>query len=135
MSAAGASAVARSIGTRGRAGRLHAGADPRPTLLAVGDLDAVKAAPFTQASIVLTGISDITPALLCTVRPDVVVSSLITRHFDCVELAERLLECRYEGRYCIIAEGIPRPDLVRAELQAHFPALEVQVGALVQRVT
>lgn len=71
--------------------------------------------------------SDVTPDLIEALNPEIVVSSVFGRNFDCVDLAQRLSDIGYEGRYRMIGYGMPQPDLVLREIKALFPELRVEM--------
>jgi hypothetical protein len=104
----------------------------RPVIvLAVGDgfsnSDACDAA--SRASTAFTDYADVGAELIHALRPQVVISSMLARNFDCVDLAERLVAIGFEGTYRLIGHGIPEPELVVRELQSLFPGLKVDLAA------
>ncbi len=74
--------------------------------------------------------SDVTPSLVDTLGPEVVVSLVLGSSFDCVDLAEKLSAMGFDGRYCLIAHGLPRPDLILREIRSLFPMLKVELEDL-----
>lgn len=83
-----------------------------------------------HAQLAFADIWDVTPQLLTSLSPALVLAPLLSRSFDCVDLAARLYDAHYQGRYRIMAPQLPKPDLVLAEIRSLFPGLDVDVGAL-----
>ena len=73
---------------------------------------------------------EVTPELLSTVAPSVVLAPLLARGFDCVDLGGRLFDCGFIGRYIIMAPSLPDPNLVLRELRSLFPGLDIDIGSL-----
>lgn len=95
-------------------------------VLAVGpapagrERDGVRTLPGTR----FVDFDELTPELLELHQPDVVLSPLVTQGFDCVELAHRLVNGGFGGRYRAFAGDLPRPDLVTREIRTSFPGLD-----------
>ena len=62
--------------------------------------------------------------LLDRLRPDLVLSSILTPRFDAFDLARLLAGAGYRGRYRALTPRLPAPDLVRAEIRLNCPALD-----------
>ncbi|MGC9370138.1 MAG: hypothetical protein ACP5DX_11420 [Paracoccaceae bacterium] len=58
---------------------------------------------------------------------DCVVSPLVAEQFDALDLARELDAAGYRGQYFIIAPPLPRPDLIRRELAAIAPQVEIEL--------
>lgn len=101
-------------------------------VLAVGDVFSIRTrinADLAGDRTAFAEFSEVTPELLEALRPQVVVSSVLGRNFDCVDLAERLCDLGFDGSYRLIAHGMPEPELVRREIQSLFPDLSVELDA------
>ncbi len=72
---------------------------------------------------------EVTPELLSTLAPSVVLAPVLARGFDCVDLGARLFDCGFVGRYIIMAPSLPDPNLVLRELRSLFPGLDIDIGA------
>ncbi len=70
---------------------------------------------------------DLTPGLLRSVNPEFVLSPLLCRSFDCVDLAAILDRAGYGGSYRVICEDLPDTSLVRGEILGRFPGLDFDV--------
>jgi hypothetical protein len=60
-------------------------------------------------------------------QPHVVLSPLVSNGFDCVEVANKLVDSGFDGRYRAFAENLPRPELVKREIGTSFPELDFDV--------
>lgn len=76
------------------------------------------------------GFGDVTDALLRAVAPDVVLSSLMGEDFDALDLARRLGDLGFRGRYRAITSGLPNPHVVRTEVRAAAPDLDFDIFVL-----
>lgn len=101
----------------GAAGR--AGAGGRMILqrvLVVGELGGA-ALPLTPWQVLrFAEIDEVGAELLDAVRPDIVLSPLLSRSFDCVDLAQILSFTGFRGRYRAVAPRLPQPELIVAEI-------------------
>lgn len=99
-------------------------------VLAVGDVFPLAArinADLEGGRTAFADFSDVTHDLVATLAPQVVISSVLGRNFDCVDLAEKLAALGFRGCYRLIGHGIPRPELVVREIRALFPGLHVEL--------
>lgn len=103
-------------------------------VLAVGDVFSIRSridADLAGDRTAFAEFTEITPELMDALRPQVVVSSILGRNFDCVDLAEKLCEVRFTGCYRLIAHDMPQPDLVLGEIRSLFPGLRVELDATI----
>ena len=117
---------------RERSNRTEAAQPSEVVVLAVGDVLSLKArvdADLAGDTTALADFVEVTPELMQVLRPHVVVSSVLGRNFDCVDLAERLSDIGFDGHYRLIGHGIPQPELVLRELRSLFPNLRVELDA------
>lgn len=103
----------------------------RPALaLAVGDRGALPRGLLDAASgaqVVVAAFDDLDRALLARHRPELVLSRAISRGFDVLDLAHRLSALRFRGRLVALAEALPRPEVVHAEIALACPSLPFEV--------
>jgi len=59
--------------------------------------------------------------------PDIVLSSLVARKFDAIEIARKLGQMEYRGSYRILVNDIPNPDLVLQEVFNVAPYLDCDI--------
>lgn len=62
--------------------------------------------------------------MLESLSPDIVLSPLMGDDFDVLDVAQRLLDFGFEGRYRVIAECIPNIEMIRTEVNHHAPGLD-----------
>lgn len=102
---------------------------PNTNILAVGDfptgmtqnmpgeLPASEQMTFVQYGEVTTG-------LLKQLSPTVVLSPVICNSFDCIDLALRLIEIGYQGKYRVLADGLAKPGMIKSEVRSQAPGLD-----------
>ncbi|MGH1369120.1 MAG: hypothetical protein ACRBCL_10935 [Maritimibacter sp.] len=99
--------------------------------LAVGDPrrlpDGVTEGDEGLRGVHFVGIDRVSAKTLEVIAPDIVLSPMVSTSFDCLELAERLDRIGYSGRFRIVVDHLPRPDLIRREIVAAFPSLDCDV--------
>lgn len=101
-----------------------------PTLLVVGDLRrwqlAGRALPSGDG-LFFASFIELTREFLEHTMPDLILSPLVAQDFDAVDVARRLINAGYEGRYRAVAERIPQPEVVRREVNAIAPNLDFDI--------
>lgn len=103
-------------------------------VLAVGDVLSLRTrvgSHQANETLAFADFLDVTDELVEALNPEVVVSSVLGRNFDCVDLAEKLDEIGFRGRYRLIGHGIPQPELVLREIRSLFPSLAVELDVVV----
>lgn len=63
-------------------------------------------------------------------RPHSIYSQVLTRNFDCVELAERLQSLAFDGLYKAFGRNLPRPNLIEREVRQTCPNLKFKIVQL-----
>lgn len=99
-------------------------------VLAVGDVFSLTTriiADRAGEKTAFADFSEVTPELVDSLSPEIVVSSVVGRNFDCVDLAEKLSSIDFSGCYRLIAHGLPQPELVLREMRGLFPGLNIQL--------
>lgn len=101
-----------------------------PRLLVVGNLRswrrAGRALPQLEGCD-FVGFAGLDAQVLERVRPDVVLSALVGEDFDALDLARRLAELGFRGRYRALAMDLRHPGTVLAELRAAAPGLDLDL--------
>lgn len=100
------------------------------TILAVGDVvaDYADALRFPEGDkICHVGFADVTPEKLIALLPVMVVSPLVANGFDCLDLALRLQMIGYRGKFRVLAPDVTRPAMIRSEITAQAPDLDVEI--------
>lgn len=123
------------FGVSPRLSRLKDQEVAQPIILAVGEISLWRAAgrllhPSSQLTYV--EFSDLTTQLLQAVAPDIVLSNMISRSFDCLDLAQFLHQAGFQGRYRIIDANVPNPRLIMHEINVLCPGLDANVVPLGQ---
>ena len=104
--------------------------DVRSTILVVGELREWLRNGFRVPmghGLAFLEFEDLTQDILQSVAPGVVLSPLLSRSFDCVEVAERLWETGYRGQFRALADRLPNPGIVRSEIKGLFPGLDFDI--------
>jgi hypothetical protein len=103
---------------------------PEVIVLAVGEALSLRkrsVAEGAHEATTFADFSEVSGELIEALDPHIVVSSVLGRNFDCVDLAERLEDLGFRGRYRLIGYGVPQPDLVLREIRSLFPSLTVEL--------
>lgn len=106
------------------AGEGHA---PFVSVLAVGDTDEWlrRKRPVPPGGrIILTSFADLSRELLDRVKPRLVLSPLLARDFDCIDLAQMLFTLGFAGQYRVVSSDLPDPRVVVAEIRGLCPGLD-----------
>lgn len=99
-------------------------------VLAVGDVPAWTGAGRrvpTDRHVFYAEFHQVTAELLTQVAPTLVLSPLLARRFDCVDLAQVLWTLRYRGRYRAMDKRLPDPALIAREVRMLVPGLDFDV--------
>lgn len=103
---------------------------PAPIMLVVGgQRNATRTGPMPPQidGFHFAGFQDVTPELLAECNPDVVLSALMADRFDALDLARRLADAGYRGRYRAMTLALPNPDAVLAEVKAMAPEIDFEL--------
>lgn len=80
--------------------------------------------PETVGRVTVTAFASVTDEYLRRCRPDYVISPLVTRDFDAIELACALDLAGFSGRYRATTGALPDRALIRQEISACCPGLD-----------
>lgn len=69
-------------------------------------------------------IDDLNADIVNEKEPDIILSPLVADDFDAVDVAIKLIDLRFQGRYRAIADDLPDADLIRQEVQIFAPQLD-----------
>ena len=97
------------------------------TILVVGNIEQLlnSERDLTQyADTVFCVIKDLTPAFLVIHQPDVILAPLVTSQYDVMELAIKLDQLNFEGRFRALTAPLPDPDIIMSEVRFECPALD-----------
>lgn len=105
----------------------------RSAVLAVGDTGAWSGQGRGMAAdrrIVFADFHDVSRELLDDVVPHLVLSPILARNFDCVDLAQLLARFRFAGRYRAVGPPLPNPKIITREIRSLVPMLDFDVLSL-----
>lgn len=100
-----------------------------PTLV-VGDIENWKKRgrmiPYLEG-FQFTGIDSIRASYVREVDPDMILSTLVGRDHDAIDLARKLAFMEYQGSYRVLVNDIPNADLILDEVRNVAPELDFDV--------
>ena len=99
-------------------------------ILAVGDLSAWNRMTDRRPArgpVAYAEFEELDENLLALLTPRLVVSPLLSRRFDCIDLAVRLVSLGFGGKYRVIDTSLPDPALIVREVRALAPGLDFAV--------
>ena len=109
-----------------------------PLTWVVGDLDRwtsrAELLPRIE-NVVYLDVEDLTELRLRDGHPQVIISPLIMRRTDVLEIARVLHLSQFQGRYRIIAEALPNQRMVLSEIRAVAPGVDVGIVNLMDGKT
>jgi hypothetical protein len=108
------------------------------SILAIGDVEEWEKAGNSLPSnnkVVFAEFQEVTDVLLATIKPAIIISPLLTRSFDCIDLAQHLQSLGYKGQYRAMAATLPNPTIVRREIKTLCPDIDFDVIALPESKT
>ena len=100
---------------------------PNDTILIIGDLarwNAQGRGVVSYENFKFSEFSSLTAPVFANMAPTIVLSPLVGDNFDVIDVAIRLTELKYGGRYRAIAEDVPNEDMIRKEVRTHAPDLD-----------
>lgn len=98
--------------------------------LLVGEFAHVQGAETlmpSSSAVFYLDFKDLSADVFRAVNPDVVISPAIGTTFDCLEMAEFLEKVAFSGRYRVVLDNIPRPDIICREVRHTHPMLNFDV--------
>lgn len=66
-------------------------------------------------------------AVVERLNPDIVLSHLLSKSYDVIEVARRLHEVNFNGTYIAIWRRIPNPEVIRNEVRQVAPRLSFEL--------
>ena len=99
-------------------------------VLAVGDATHWGAGGGRMPSdghVVFVNFNEVSRELLEDLTPHLVVSPILARNFDCVDLAQLLGRLRFAGRYRAVGPALPDPQMITREIRSLVPGLDFDV--------
>lgn len=65
--------------------------------------------------------------LLASLQPSIIISPILARSFDCIELAMLLQRLGYSGEYRAVSSEIPNPGLIESEVRQLCPQIDFRI--------
>ncbi len=98
----------------------------KPKTIVVGDVVRWKAQgrsipPIDGVKVI--PISALDQKSIAEIAPETILSPLIADTFDALDVAERLHDFGYLGRYCALSETLPNRHAVIQEVNSHAPSV------------
>ncbi len=104
-----------------------------PVTLVVGDMARWSSRDRelpVMAGLSFVDVRDLDAALLATHSPDIIMSPLVVRDTDAVEIARTLSQLKFQGRYRVVADDIPDADVIQGEVSAAAPKIDFAIISL-----
>lgn len=103
--------------------------------LVVGDLARWTAQGRIDASLtefLFVDIATLSADLVNEIQPDIVLSPLIANNFDAVDVAMRLVDLQFQGKYRAIASDLPDASMICKEIRSFAAKLDFDLLLLPQ---
>ena len=100
------------------------------TILAIGEPDEWRRSGGVIPSedvIAFCQFSEVSDELLQRLSPSLILSPVLARRFDCIDLATRLYQLSFKEKYRAIASNMPNPDIIEREIRSLCPTLNFAV--------
>lgn len=98
--------------------------------LAVGTMDAWDGdvlEKLAKRDLKFVSLDEMVLSLMDRMKPEMVLSPVLERDFDCIDVAMRLASLQFTGLYRVVALQLPRPKLVETEIAQYCPNLHFDV--------
>lgn len=95
--------------------------------LVVGDLARWEAEGRMKAQLddfQFVEIKSLTAEVVRNAAPEIILSPLVADDFDAVDVAAKLIELQFTGKYRAISDTLPDADLIRKEIRSFAPQLD-----------
>lgn len=81
-----------------------------------------------------TSFASLSRELLADIAPDLVLSPLVSKDFDVIDLARHLADLDYTGSFRVILDRIPDAAIIKAEVTLVAPHLDFDIYELSAKV-
>ena len=68
--------------------------------------------------------TSLTAKVVKNVDPEIILSPLVADGFDAVDVAAKLIDLQFTGKYRAISDAMPDADLIRKEIRSFAPRLD-----------
>ena len=96
-------------------------------ILVVGAACRISSTPIDVEGVNFTSFDDLSSDLLSRTMTNIVLSALWTEEFDAMDLAGKLSMLGYVGRYRVVSDRVPKPELIASEIGKVYPFLDFRV--------
>lgn len=104
--------------------------EDRAKIIAVGETpiwkETVGETP-AQDGISYVQIEDLNATLISLLVPGLILSPMVAKRFDCLDVAATLSATGFTGSYRAVTRRVPNPSIVRREVHALFPELDFDI--------
>ena len=104
--------------------------DASVKILAVGSLEEWSQQGFStpgSRGVIYLEFHQVTEEVIREMSPGVVMSPVLARDFDCIELAIQLHNLGFDGSYRAVGKGLPKPRLIEREVAQMCPRLNFEI--------
>jgi hypothetical protein len=111
----------------------HQGCGTNQKMLVVGDVRCWQGRGRLQVSLpdcTFLHLSQLDGPVLQQLDPFLVLSPLMSDGFDALDVAERLWVARFAGLYRVVANDLPKPDIIRRDIRSVAPLLNFDLLVL-----
>lgn len=81
----------------------------------------------SSGKVAFVSFHDVNSSLLEQLRPETIVSPVLAKGFDCIDLAQLLHSLNFSGAYRATAEDLPNPRMIETEIAQLCPRLDFEV--------
>ena len=74
-----------------------------------------------------TRFMDLQAACFSSIAPSTIISPLLLKELDAIDIAQKLVRLGFRGQYIALAWQLPDPGIVEAEIRAVAPGMDVAV--------
>ena len=101
-----------------------------PKIVAVGAVDEWRKSfgqPTSYQHLHFADFSGLSAEILDVLKPELVVSPVVTPTFDCIDIGAALTRCDFQGSYRALSTNLPNPAIIRREVRSFFPRLDFDI--------
>ena len=77
--------------------------------------------------VAFSSLEEVSEESLARLCPTVILSPVLARNFDCIDLAQKLFSLGFRGRYRAVTDQLPDPEMVEREIRHLCPGLDFAI--------
>ena len=77
--------------------------------------------------VAFSSLEEVSEESLARLCPTVILSPVLARNFDCIDLAQKLFSLGLTGRYRAVTDQLPDPEMVEREIRHLCPGLDFAI--------